>query len=81
MSAVDGTGVEALAEYLVPGRTAAFLGSSGVGKSTIINRLLGEERLAEHVVDLVGSGVVEVLPLQQYVDPELAREPPALGDR
>lgn len=32
--------------YLSAGTTAAFLGSSGVGKSTLVNRLLGEERLA-----------------------------------
>ena len=32
--------------YLVPGSTVALLGSSGVGKSTLINRLLGEDRLA-----------------------------------
>ena len=37
-------GLEALEPYLQPGRTVALLGSSGVGKSTIINRLLGEER-------------------------------------
>lgn len=36
-------GVEQVAAYLTPGRTGALLGSSGVGKSTIINRLLGEE--------------------------------------
>jgi ribosome biogenesis GTPase len=29
--------------YLLPGRTVAFLGSSGVGKSTLINRLLGAD--------------------------------------
>ncbi|MBP3655245.1 MAG: ribosome small subunit-dependent GTPase A [Clostridia bacterium] len=32
--------------YLSHGRTVAFIGSSGVGKSTLINRLTGEERLA-----------------------------------
>ena len=32
---------EKFASYLSPGRTAAFIGSSGVGKSTLINRLLG----------------------------------------
>ncbi len=37
-------GVETLATHLAPGRTIALLGSSGVGKSTIINRLLGTER-------------------------------------
>jgi ribosome biogenesis GTPase len=46
VSAVDGRGLDALASHLPPGRTAAFVGSSGVGKSTLINRLLGEERLA-----------------------------------
>jgi ribosome biogenesis GTPase / thiamine phosphate phosphatase len=39
-----GDGMEALAPYLGPGCTVALLGSSGVGKSTIVNRLLGEER-------------------------------------
>ncbi|MCY4121338.1 MAG: ribosome small subunit-dependent GTPase A [Acidobacteria bacterium] len=39
-----GQGLGDLARYLEPGRTLALLGSSGVGKSTIINRLLGESR-------------------------------------
>ena len=39
-------GLDALAPYLRPGRTVAFIGSSGVGKSTMINRLLGETRQA-----------------------------------
>lgn len=34
----------ALAPWLTPGHTLALLGSSGVGKSTLINRLLGAER-------------------------------------
>ncbi|HEY7447424.1 MAG TPA: ribosome small subunit-dependent GTPase A [Vicinamibacterales bacterium] len=37
-------GIETLSQYLRPGETIALLGSSGVGKSTLINRLLGEER-------------------------------------
>jgi ribosome biogenesis GTPase len=36
-------GLEQLHTYLTWGRTAALLGSSGVGKSTIINRLVGDE--------------------------------------
>ena len=38
-------GVDALRAFLAPGCTVALLGSSGVGKSTIVNALLGEERL------------------------------------
>lgn len=34
--------VDAVAPYILPGKTIAFLGSSGVGKSTLINTLLGE---------------------------------------
>ena len=39
-----GDGMDALGPYLARGSTVALLGSSGVGKSTIVNRLLGEER-------------------------------------
>ncbi len=46
VSARDGANLETLAGCLGPGKTAALLGSSGVGKSTIINRLLGAERQA-----------------------------------
>ncbi len=44
VSAPRDEGFDALAAYLQPGKTVALLGSSGVGKSTIVNRLLGEER-------------------------------------
>ena len=33
----------ALNPYLLPGKTIAFLGSSGVGKSSLVNALAGEE--------------------------------------
>jgi ribosome biogenesis GTPase len=41
---VEGLGVEAPQRHLGPGVTAALLGSSGVGKSTLANHLLGEAR-------------------------------------
>jgi ribosome biogenesis GTPase / thiamine phosphate phosphatase len=38
-------GIDPLRPYLADGRTVALLGSSGVGKSSLVNCLLGEERL------------------------------------
>ncbi len=46
VAARSGVGLEQLAPWLVRGRTVVLLGSSGVGKSTIVNRLLGWERQA-----------------------------------
>lgn len=45
VSAEENHGIEQLEQHLGHGKTVAFLGSSGVGKSTIINRLLGENRM------------------------------------
>ncbi len=42
-STVTGEGVEDLRAYTSPGHTVALLGASGVGKSTIVNRLAGQE--------------------------------------
>jgi ribosome biogenesis GTPase len=44
VSALEGSGLGALAPYLGPGQTSVLLGPSGVGKSTLVNRILGEER-------------------------------------
>jgi ribosome biogenesis GTPase / thiamine phosphate phosphatase len=44
ISALEGRGMESLAPLLEAGRTVALLGSSGVGKSTIVNSLLGWQR-------------------------------------
>jgi ribosome biogenesis GTPase len=44
LSALTGEGFEPLQALLTPGVTAVLLGSSGAGKSSILNRLLGDER-------------------------------------
>jgi len=44
ISAKTGSDVDVVYGYLGPGRTGALLGSSGVGKSTIVNALIGEEK-------------------------------------
>ena len=46
VSARTGFGMEGLRKYLVPGKTIVFLGSSGVGKSSLVNALAGEEVMA-----------------------------------
>ncbi|MCC6488365.1 MAG: ribosome small subunit-dependent GTPase A [Candidatus Hydrogenedentes bacterium] len=50
VSAHAGTGLDALHALMRPGRTLALLGSSGVGKSSLINALLGDARLKTSAV-------------------------------
>lgn len=42
-SSMTEDGYQQVLKYITPGQTVAFMGSSGVGKSTLINRLLGED--------------------------------------
>lgn len=49
-SAARGDGIEALRIHMPPGDTVAFIGPSGVGKSTLTNAVLGERAQAEGVV-------------------------------
>jgi len=46
VSSRTGYGLEKLEGYLKPGNTVVFLGSSGVGKSSLVNALAGEEIMA-----------------------------------
>jgi ribosome biogenesis GTPase len=50
ISAKEAASIERVRAFVTAGRTAALLGSSGVGKSSIANVLLGEERLRTHEV-------------------------------
>jgi ribosome biogenesis GTPase len=46
VSVRTGEGLGALSKYLAPGKTLVFLGSSGVGKSSLLNALAGEALMA-----------------------------------
>ncbi len=56
LSNVTREGVEELRRQLLPGKTYCFVGSSGVGKSTLINGLLGRDRLDTKAVSGTGEG-------------------------
>ncbi|MDO4263249.1 MAG: ribosome small subunit-dependent GTPase A [Deinococcus sp.] len=57
ISAQGGQGLEALAPYLQAGQTVALIGASGMGKSTLTNRLLGQEKAATGALsDFSGEG-------------------------
>lgn len=49
-SSENGDGFDEISTYVERGKTIAFVGSSGVGKSTLINRLMGQELLATSTV-------------------------------
>lgn len=50
MSAKTGEGIDGMTKYISPGTTIAFVGSSGVGKSSLINFLAGYEKLKTNEV-------------------------------
>lgn len=49
ISSLEGN-YEAVMRYILPGKTVAFIGSSGVGKSTLINKLTGKDSMATHAI-------------------------------
>jgi ribosome biogenesis GTPase len=56
VSNLSGEGLERLEPYLEPGRTGVLLGSSGVGKSSLLNRLVGRELMRTRAVAADGTG-------------------------
>ncbi len=56
LSNVTGIGFDAFRKTLSPGKTYCLLGSSGVGKTTLINRLLGQDALQTNEVSATGEG-------------------------
>lgn len=56
LSNVTGEGVDTVREILCSGKTYCLLGSSGIGKSTLINRLIGRHLLETKVVSDTGEG-------------------------
>jgi ribosome biogenesis GTPase len=56
LSNVTGDGLEDVKRLLLPGKTYCFVGSSGVGKSTLINQLVGRERMETRSVSGTGEG-------------------------
>jgi len=56
LSNVTGEGLDNVREILQPGKTYCLFGSSGVGKSTLVNQLLGRHLLETRVVSGTGKG-------------------------
>ena len=56
LSNISGIGFDEFQEMLVPGRTYCLLGSSGVGKTTLINRLIGQDAFDTKAVSGTGEG-------------------------
>ncbi len=57
LSNITGAGLPEFRALLAPGRTYCLLGSSGVGKTTLVNRLLGSDELDTRAVSATGEGV------------------------
>ncbi|NPU85889.1 MAG: ribosome small subunit-dependent GTPase A [Syntrophaceae bacterium] len=70
LSNISGDGMEPFQQTLCSGRTYCLLGSSGVGKTTLINRLLGREALHTKAVSGTGEGTHTTSRRQLVVLPE-----------
>jgi ribosome biogenesis GTPase len=56
LSNTTGDGLEQLRKFIKPEKTYCLLGSSGVGKSTLMNQLIGEEAFETQAVSASGQG-------------------------
>ena len=56
VAALEGSGLEPVREWLARGETVALLGASGVGKSTLLNALLGSAVMATRELGVEGKG-------------------------
>lgn len=56
LSNYTGDGLEAFQQTLSPGKTYCLIGSSGVGKTTLINRLMGHDAFDTNAVSSTGEG-------------------------
>jgi len=57
LSNITGLGFDEFQQMLVSGRTYCLLGSSGVGKTTLLNRLLGQDAFDTKAVSGTGEGI------------------------
>jgi ribosome biogenesis GTPase len=57
LSNTTGVGLQEFRSFLVPGQTYCLLGSSGVGKTTLLNRLIGHDSFDTRAVSGTGEGV------------------------
>ncbi|RJP87712.1 MAG: ribosome small subunit-dependent GTPase A [Desulfobacteraceae bacterium] len=57
LSNITGIGFDEFQQVLVPGKTYCLLGSSGVGKTTLLNRLIGQDAFDTKAVSGTGEGI------------------------
>lgn len=82
LSSRSGEGLDEIRAYLAPGRTVALLGSSGVGKSTLLNVLLGAEvqRTAEVRADGKGRHTTTTRELFRIPDAGVVLDTPGMRE-